>query len=117
MKKENLIKELLSITDTGKVFELQVTKEAGGNVAFGIPTAKTIYKKELSSSQIINKVREEWISTGIALVGDVTLITAEELTLTNQVEHDSVTYDIVEQIDNTTYNGTYYLYILRKVQG
>ena len=116
MKQQNLIKELLSITDTGKVFELRVMDESGGNVAYGIPTAKTTYRYELSSSQIVKKVREEWISTGIAEVGDVTLITAEKLTLSNQVEHDDVIYDIVEQKDNTTYNGTYYLYILRKVQ-
>jgi hypothetical protein len=109
---------LLDITDTGKVFEWRVTGETGGNVAFGIPTKKTKYRYELPSSQIIKKVREEWIATGLALTGDVTLVTAEELeAMTNQVEHDGVTYDIVEKIDNTTYNGTYYLYILRKDLG
>lgn len=117
MKGQSLISELLDITDTGAVFELRVTGETGGKVAYGIPTDKTIYKYQLPSSHIVKKVREEWIVMGIAKVGDVTLIAAEQLTLTNQVEHDEVKYDIVEQVDATTYAGTYYLYILRKLIG
>ncbi len=117
MKGQDLIRQMLNVADTGSVYEWRVTSESGGNAAYGIPTSKTKYKYKLLSSHIIKKLREEWITTGIAQLGDVALITAEEITMSNQVEHDGVTYDIVEKIDAATYSGTYYLYILRKVLG
>lgn len=115
MKNENSISQILGIVDTGLVYELQVTGESGGDRSKGIPTTKTVFKHRLVSSHIIKRVREEWITTGIAEAGDVTLVAAVELTLTNQVEHQGVKYDIIKKVDGATYSGTYYLYILRRV--
>ncbi len=117
MKEQDLNRQLLNITDTKPVYELQVTGESAGNPSFGIPTKKTIKRHELKSSHLIKKVREEWIASGIALPGDVTLQTAEQLTLTNQIENDGITYDIISQIDATSYTGTNFLYILRRLIG
>ena len=117
MRNKNYIAQLLNITaDPDAVYELQVTGESGGNRVYGIPTQKVIFKHKLVSGQLIKKVREEWVTTGIAEIGDVTLVTGSELTLSNQIEHKDIKYDIVSQLDARTYPGTYYLYILRKVQ-
>ena len=105
---------MLGILDTGAVYELQMTGETGGNPARGIPTTKTIKKHKLIGAQLLKKVRMEWVTTGIAKVGDVTLVSSEELTLTNHVEHEDITYIIVTQVDSKTIHGTFYSYILRR---
>jgi len=115
MLKANNISQFLNIVDTGAVYELQIIKETGGDRTRGIPSQKTVKRVKLVSSQLLKRVREEWISTGIARSGDVTLVTAEQLTMSNQIEHDGIKYDIVEQIDSTTYIGKYFVYILRRV--
>lgn len=115
MDRQDYIGLILDAVDTGKVIELQVTSQSGGNEARGIPTTKRTKMHELVGSNIVEEVREVWITTGIAKVGDVTLTTAEELTMTNQILHNGVTYDIVNEMKDVTMMGTFYSYVLRKV--
>ena len=115
MKRVKRIEKLLKINKTGKVYELQVTGSTGGDRTKGIPSQKTVKKHELKSSHLTPKVKEIWITTGQAMVGDLTLTSSEELTLTNNVEYDSIEYEIIKLIENKMRMGTYYIYILRRI--
>lgn len=116
MKPICLNKQLLSIFSTGQVVEIALTSESGGNVARGIPTVKVEKRKVLSGTMIIPKVRDSWITTGRAQVGDITLVTAEQVAMDSKIEHDSIQYDVIEEITADSYIGKQYSYIIRRRQ-
>lgn len=115
MRQQDLTRQILGILDTGDIYELRVTGETGGDDALGIPTEKTTKRHLLIGAQISKHVRDEWITMGIAKAGDLTLVTADELTMTNQIEHDGISYTIVAQGDCVTYPGTFYSYLIRRI--
>lgn len=116
MKQQNLMKQILGASQTGRIFELQVTAETGEDKARGIPSVKTIKRHELIGANILPTVKDVYITTGRAQIGDVTIHTAEQLTMTNEIESGDFTYEIVDEIQNTNRAGTIYEYILRKIR-
>jgi len=115
MKKANLIDQVVSIVDTGAVYEMRVTSISGTDQGRGIPGTKTELKHRLPSGNVTKRVRDEWIVMGLAQLGDVTLTTSVAITMTNQIMHDDILYDAIEEITGKTYVGTFYTYILRRV--
>lgn len=113
LRKKDISKQILGIVNTGKIYELQTTSTSGGNVARGIPVQEVV-KRHKIKAKIVKNIKEAWITTGLAKVGDVKLISSKQLTLSNQIEHDGVIYDIVEEIISKTIMGKFYNYVLRR---
>ena len=111
----NIVKQMLSIVPSGKIEEIQTTSTTAANPVTGVPAIPVTKDHVLKHAKIIEGFNEVWVAMGLALDGDITLVTPSQVASTdNQIRHNDVVYDIVGERIRRSYVGTYYVYLLRR---
>ncbi len=114
MKGKNRITEHLNISPTGSVVVLKETSKTAGDPVRGNPSIVTTKEHVLKGASFIPKVKQEYIQTGIAEVGDVSLTSSEKIEMGDKVRHNEITYKIYKEVTVPTQIGTTYKYLMRR---
>lgn len=102
------------LRDVGQViWEIQITGEAAGDTLLDTPTLTT--KKHRVYGIFSFMTKELFEKIGTSTQADAVLFTREQLTMTSQIEHNDIRYEITdERIIDPLHVRYGYVYILHK---
>jgi len=100
--------------DVGQViYEIQVTGEVAGDTP--LDTSVQTVKKHRIYGIFSLATQEIFEKIGTSIQGDAVVFTREQLTLTSQIEHNDIRYEITEErVVDPLHTGLGYVYILHR---